>query len=180
MDGYILHLVKNAKEGDKEAYGEIYKIYVKKIYRFIYYLVYDKKLSEDLAQIAFLKAWVSLHSYIPAKGTFQSYLFAIARNQVIDYMRRKKELSLDAVAEPASLDEADKEAIQSGNKELVQFLLRFLDMEEKQLIILRYFEECKFSEIAVSLGKTEGAIRTGLHRILKKLRGKIKKENYGY
>lgn len=175
-----MNLVKKAKEGDKDAYGEVYKIYVKKIYRFIYYMVYERELAEDLTQITFLKAWVSLHSYQPEKGTFQSYLFAIARNQVIDYKRRKKEISLDDIAEPSSFDEVDKELIQSENRNLVNKLLKFLDIEERQLIVLRYFEELKFFEITRILNQKEGAIRVKLHRVLKKLREKVKGVKYGY
>lgn len=180
MDRHILNLVRKAQKGDKEAYGEIYKIFVRKIFRFIYYQVYERELAEDITQITFFKAWVSLHLFIPDKGTLQSYLFAIARNQVIDYKRRKKELYLDEVPEPASLVEADEEIIQSENRELVKFLLNFLDNEERQLISLRYFEEFRFSEISRILDKKEGAVRTSLHRILKKLKGKVKGENYGY
>lgn len=180
MEGNILDLVKKATEGDKDAYGEIYKVYLKNIYRFIYYMVYERELAEDLTQITFLKAWVSLHLYIPQKGTFQSYLFAIARNQVIDFKRRKKELSLEDVAEPASLVGIDEAVIQSENKELVGFLLGFLDSEERQLITLRYFEEFRFSQISRIMDQGEGTVRVKLHRILKKLRGKVKGENYGY
>lgn len=180
MDTTILNLVKKAKEGNKEAYGEIYKIYVKKIYRFIYFMVYDRELAEDLTQITFLKTWVSLGLYNSGKGTFQSYLFAIARNKVIDYKRRKKELSLDNVPEPASPTEVDRELIQKASEGLVAFLLKFLDTEEKQLIILRYFEEFKFSQISSIMGDTQASLRVKLHRILKKLREKVEGKNYGY
>ncbi|MBI2338449.1 RNA polymerase sigma factor [Candidatus Daviesbacteria bacterium] len=180
MDKGLQELIDKSKKGDKDAYGGIYKIYVKKIYRFIYYMVYERELAEDLTQMVFIKTWVSLHSYDETKGTLQSYLFAIARNLAIDYKRRKREISLENIAEPASNHEADEEILREEQRDLVAELFKYLDYEEKQLIIFRYFEELKFIEIADILKQKEGAIRVKLHRILKKLREKIKGGNYGY
>lgn len=170
----IVLLVKKAQGGDKNAFGEIYKIYVRKIYRFIYYLVYDRELAEDLTQIVFLKAWKSLPSFLPEKGTFQAYLYAIARNLVIDYQRRKKELSLDNVDEPASDSDPDGEIVQAERKNAVNKLLATLDDDDKQLVVWRYFEELSFAEIAQIVGEKEGAIRVRLHRIIKKLKERFK------
>lgn len=171
-------LVDKAKGGNKNAFGEIYKIYVKKIYRFIYYLVYDRELAEDLTQLVFLKAWKSLPSFSPERGTLQAYLYTIARNLVIDYQRRKKELPLDKVDEPAATFDIDDRVIQAENKRTVSKLLATLDTEERQLIIWRYFEELKFSEIAQILDQTEGNVRVRVHRILKKLKERTAGEKY--
>ncbi|OGE36441.1 hypothetical protein A3A14_00575 [Candidatus Daviesbacteria bacterium RIFCSPLOWO2_01_FULL_43_38] len=176
MQDNLEKLVYKAKEGDKNAFGEIYKTFVKKIFRFIYYLVYDRELAEDLTQLVFLKAYKSLPSFLPSKGTFQAYLYAIARNQVIDYQRRKKELSLDEVDEPAAIFEIDNEVIQTENKNTVDKLLATLDDDDKQLIIWRYFEELQFAEIAEILNENEGSIRVKMHRLLKKLKERVEKQ----
>ncbi len=167
-------LVKKAKRGDKNSFGELYKIYLKKIYRFIYYLVYDRQLAEDLTQLVFLKAYKSLPSFVPEKGTFQAYLYTVARNLVIDYQRRKKELSLEDVEEPVSTFDIDEEVVREESKDIVRNLLIGLESDERQLIIWRYFEELEFSEIAQILNEKEGAVRVRLHRLLKKLKERLK------
>ena len=173
-------LINRAKRGDKDAFGKIYEIFVKKIYRFIYYMVYDRELAEDLTQLVFLKAWRSLPSYLPTKGTCEAYIYAIASHQVIEYQRRKKELSLDQIEEPALSFDIDDPIIQEENKGTVRNLLSTIGSDERQLIIWRYFEELQFTEIAQILNEKEGAIRVRLHRLLKKLREKMEKKQNGY
>lgn len=165
-------LVEEAKKGNKEAFGEIYRLFLSRIYRFIYYLVYDEPLAEDLTQETFIKAWKALPGFSSKKGTIQAYLFAIARNLVIDNQRKKKEVALtDEAAENIEITENLEENIaQNENKELVGRALSVLEPDEKQIVILRYFEEMHFTEISKIVGKKEGAIRVQMHRLLSKLK----------
>ena len=186
MKGYIIcgvynnleQLIKEAKEGNKDAFGKLYEHFRKRIFRYIYYLTYDRDLGEDFTQLTFLKAWVALPNFSSRKGTLQAYLYSIARNLVIDYKRRRKEVSLENIAEPAYTTDFEDKLIKEDNVKIVHRLLAELDGEEKQLVIFRYFEELHFGEIASILHKKEGAIRVRLHRILQKLKGRIKKNGY--
>lgn len=174
MSDSLEKAVEKAKGGDKDAFGEIYEEFRKRIFRYTYYLLYDRDLAEDLTQLTFLKAWLALPHFSSGKGTFQAYLYAIARNLVIDYQRRKKEVSLEDVAEPSYEVDFENALIKEDNVKMVQRLLTGLDGEEKQLVILRYFEQMRFGEIAHILGKKEGAVRVRLHRVLQKLRERVK------
>lgn len=169
-------LIHGAKNGNREAYGEIYKLYVKRIYRYIYFLVYDKALAEDLTQNTFIKAWKSFPSFSIEKGTLQAYLFKIAKNNVIDYQRKKKEVSLSYFDDifPSEEDLVEK-VTRIQNTELIKNVLLKLGKEEKQIIVLRYFEELPFEDIAKVLGRKEGGIRVQVHRVLKKLKEEIEK-----
>ena len=170
--------VKKSIAGDKEAFGELYRIFLNKIYRFVYYLVGDEFSAEDITQNTFLKAWKSLADFSISRGTFQSYLYTIARNLVIDSQRKKKTYSLDGIEE--TLESADDPVIEVWKGEVsekVHRALADLDADDQQIIILRFFEEMHFDEISKVVGKEPGAIRVKVHRLMgilkQKLGGKV-------
>src|SRR5512146_3507751 len=89
------YLVKLAQAGDGEAFSQLYEAYFDRVYRFIFFRVADDLMAEDLASQVFLKAWENLDHYRP-RGPFLAWLYAIARNAVIDtYRTRKQTVSLD-------------------------------------------------------------------------------------
>lgn len=171
-DGYE-HLVRKAKKGDKDAFGDLYKLFLNRIYRFVYYLVGgDEFLAEDITQSTFLKAWNWLPKFSLSRGTFQSFLFTVARNTVIDNQRKKKEFSLEIQDSDVLRSNEDLEEIVSKVEEAqeVQKALSQLSTFDRQIVILRYFEELSFREISQVVNKREGAIRVRVHRILGQLR----------
>ncbi len=170
-------LVEAAKKGDKDAFGEIYRLFLSRIYRFVYYLVYDESLAEDITQDTFIKAWKAMPGFSLKKGTIQAYLFTIARNLVIDNQRKKKEISLEAVVvDFEGSDNLEKSYIDSEERGMVRKALTCLDGAEKQMVILRYFEEFSYAEIARVVGKNEGTIRVKVHRTLGKLKDYIQRK----
>lgn len=174
MSEDVKALVLRAQAGNKEAFGEIYKIFFPKIYRFIYFSVRNKEISEDLSQSTFLRIWKAIGSYSDKKGSFQSYLFAIARNLIIDWQRKKKEISLEWIDIPQDSDGPLEEIQKNEIKESVWKAMSSIESEERHLVILRYFEELSYKEIGRIVGKNEGAVRVRLHRILKILKQEIK------
>ncbi|OGE33956.1 hypothetical protein A3J19_00740 [Candidatus Daviesbacteria bacterium RIFCSPLOWO2_02_FULL_41_8] len=180
MDQEVSDLVHQARKGSKEAYGKLYTLNLKKIYRFIYYMVYDIKLAEDLTQDTFFKVWKSLSKYQEEKGTFTSYLFTVAHNLVIDYSRRKKEFRLDPeIAEAiASGEDIEDQMIRKERQEQVQYALAKLDGPDRQIVMLRFFEELPTREIAKIMDKKDGAIRVALYRALEKLKKILKGAKY--
>lgn len=175
----IMALVLKAQGGDKEAFGKIYKFYLKKIYRFAYYMIQNHELAEDITQNTFIKVWRALPLFsLRENGTFQAYLFKIARNLAIDYQRKKKEVSLEVIADVIPSNENLEDIVsRKEEKNMVNKALSSLDKAEKQIVVLRYFEDMSYEEISKVVGKNEGAIRVQLHRILKKLKKEIK--DYG-
>lgn len=168
--------VKKAIAGDKIAFGELYKIFLNKIYRFVYYLVGDEFVAEDITQNTFLKAWNGLSGFSMDRGTFQSYLFTIARNLVIDTQRKKKSYSLEGgYGKDVETGENFIENVwkDETNKKVHQALTDLSEFD-RQLVILRFFEEMRFDEIAEIVGKESGTVRVKIHRILEKLKGQLK------
>lgn len=169
MEKSLSELIDQAKSGNKEAFGQIYKLFLQRIYRYIRYQVSNSEEAEDLTQTTFLKVWKSLGSFTEKGGSFQAYLFTIARNLIIDFWRKKKEVSLDKI-EVETNEDILGEVIRKQEKERTWLALSKLDDFDRQIIILRYFEDLSFIEISSILNKKEVAIRVRTHRILKKLK----------
>lgn len=172
------NLIKKAIEGDKEAFSLLYSHYQPQIYRFIYIKVSKKTEAEDLCHQVFLKAWQNIEGFRYQRLPLSSWLYRIARNQVIDSYRTKKdELKLEEIKEvitdnPGIEKEIDlKEEIKKIKKAIEQ-----LKPEQQDVIIMRYIEELSPKEIALALNKTPTAIRIIQHRALKNLRQILEKE----
>ena len=164
-------VIQKAQKGDKDAYGQIYNIFYRRIYRYCKFNAKSAQIAQDICQETFLKAWKALPSFRERGGSLQAYLFKIARNLIIDFSRKKKEESLNNYqqieADGKSLeDEIDKSA--SLNK--IRNALAGLKEDERQIIILRYFEDMTQLEVAKVIGIKEGNLRVKTHRILKKLK----------
>jgi RNA polymerase sigma-70 factor (ECF subfamily) len=169
-------LFARAKKGEEAAFGEIYNLFFKKIYRFIFFRVGHKEVAEDLAEEVFLKAFSKIVS-INEVGAFEGWLYQIARNLVIDYYRQKK--SVVALEEIENTLEYETNVIDVVNlreqQKIFLKLLKELGAEQQVVIKLKFLEELENSEIAELLGKNEGAVRVIQHRAIVKLQELIKK-----
>lgn len=171
---FLKRLIKRAKNGDQDAFGEIYTLFLKQIFRYIYFSTRNYELAQDLTQNTFFKAWRALPSISISRGSFRAFLFTIARNLIIDWTRRKKELPLETIENFPSFEDPEEDVVRKEVREIVLQALSKLTEDERQLITLRFFEELEYGEIAKVVGKREGAVRVSTHRILKKLKKYIK------
>jgi len=169
-------LLEKAKKGDKEAFGFLYKEYFNKIYRYCRANMYQEELASDVAQETFLRAWKSLPGFTQTEnGTFQSYLFTIARNLIVDLSRKQRDIPLETLEEKAANDNVEEGYDRKEKNLTVKRALSLLNELDRQIIILRYFEELKYEDVAWLLGINAGALRVRTSRILKKLYNIIKK-----
>jgi RNA polymerase sigma-70 factor, ECF subfamily len=170
-------LVEQAKSGDAEAFGQLYDAYVDRVYRFIFFRVSDEPAAEDLTSQVFLKAWQNLGRYRP-KGPILAWLYTIARNTVIDHYRTFKEtVSLDEAGPIAVQDDKldDRVDFQAEMKSL-QESLKYLTEEQQEVIILKFIDELDTEKIALTMGKSEGAVRALQMRALQALAKVMKKD----
>lgn len=171
-------LVARAQNGDKDAFGEIYKLYLKEIFRYAYFSLRNYELAQDITQVTFFKAWRALPSFSLSRASFRTFLFAIARNLIIDEVRRKKEISLEQIADMPASEDPQEEIQKNELKQVIQNALGILKDTERQLIVLRFFEGFKFKEMAKILKKKEGAVRVSTHRVLQQMRQYLRNQNY--
>ena len=172
-----LKLINRALEtGDPTAYNELMKLYRDPLYFMLYEKVGDQELAKDLTIESLGKAFKKLHLYVP-NYVFSTWLFTVARNHCIDYLRKNKlpTVSIDKMM----LDEDGKRT----NFDLIYDMLNpEQEMEKKQriailrqivdqlkpkyraLVKLRYFKEMTYDEIATTLDIPIGTVKAQLHR----------------
>lgn len=166
----LTNLIQKAKKQEKDAFGKIYEIFYRRIFRFCKFNTRSSEIAQDICQETFIKAWKSLPSFKERGGSLQAYIFKIARNLIIDAKRKKKEERLPKYQEIETNDNLDEKITREENASKVQKALDKLDDLEKQIIILHYFEDMTGREIAQIVGIKEGNLRVKTHRALKKLK----------
>lgn len=167
----LADIVLRAKKGDKKAFEILYNEYHPKLYRYCMINIYKSELAQDLCQEAFIRAWKALPKFTLEKGgTFQAYLFRIARNLIIDLSRKKKEFSLAEYIEIETHENYEEQIDKADEIKKMKLALAKLEDIDRQIIILRYFEEMGHSEVAKIIGINEGALRVRTIRLLKKLK----------
>jgi len=167
---------KAIKDKDQQAFAQLMERYRKPVYHMILKMVRNVDDAEDLTIEAFAKAFKNLHRF-KKDYTFSTWLFRIATNNCIDFIRKKRlqTMSLDSsykddAGEPVSIDVEDKnlnpqeEAIKSQKIELIQMFVTKLPAKYQRLVRLRYFEELSYDEIASELEAPLGTVKAQLHR----------------
>jgi RNA polymerase sigma-70 factor, ECF subfamily len=169
-------LIQKAQQGDKEAFGALYKQYYRKIFRYCKINLYKDAIAEDVCQETFVRAWKALPKFtITQDGTFQAFLFRIARNLLIDLGRKKKEYSLKEYEHVETDEDFAADVDRQTTIEQVKVALAKLKDKDRQILILRYFEEMSHTEVAAIIGIKEGALRVRTIRLLQKLKELLKK-----
>lgn len=167
---------KAVKDKDQQAYAALMKRYKKAVYFMILKMIRDTDDAEDLTMEAFAKAFKNLHKF-KKDYTFSTWLFRIATNNAIDFIRKKKlkTMSLnntltDDGGNSVNIDVEDDdnnpqdEYIKSQRIEMVRIFVDKLPAKYRKLVKLRYFDELSYDEIAVELGKPLGTVKAQLHR----------------
>lgn len=177
MDG-LSSLITRAKEGDKDAFGQIYNLFYRRIFRYCQFNLTGQRSEEaqDLCQETFFRAYKSLSAFSERKGgSFQAYLFRIARNLIIDSSRKKKDVPLQEYSSVEYESDLDEQIDKKRQNQKLKEALNKLPEVERQIVILRYFEEMTTAETAKVIGLREGALRVRSHRVLKKLKELMEK-----
>lgn len=166
-------LIKRAIRGEASAFGSLYDYYQPKIYRFVLIKVSRREEAEDLTHQVFLSAWQNIESYKNLGFPFSSWLYRIARNQIVDHYRtRKNEISLEG-ADPEYFVATTSLQIDTAEKmevARVRSAIQKLKPEYQDVIIMRFVEDIPVRETAIALEKSEGAIKLLQHRAIKELR----------
>jgi RNA polymerase sigma-70 factor (ECF subfamily) len=174
-DAAIERFVAEARSGDEWAFGMIFSHYHEPVYRFIASRVHRPSDAEDLTQLVFVKALEALPRYESRGVPFGGWLFRLARNTVIDFVRTRHEhAELEAVAERAHGDAGpDEIALIRQELDAVSTALRTLTDEQREAIALRFFAGLSAREAAEAMGKQEGTVRGLQFRAIAALRRQL-------
>ena len=178
-------VVVRARDGEEAAYRELVRRYERPVFSLIYRMVRDREIAEDLSQETFIKVLNALASYRP-EFKFSSWVFKIANNAAIDYLRRREldTLSLEGSPHADTPEKIEATALQIGeraesaldavaNRELggeIERAIAALRPEYRSCILLRHVEGRPYEEIAEILNLPLGTVKTYIHRARNELR----------
>lgn len=168
-------LVIQAKDGDQNAYALLLSRYWDSIYFMLLKMVHNKDDAEDLTIEAFGKAFKNLAHYEP-EFAFSTWLFKIANNNAIDFIRRQKGKSVpienpgndrdeeSPLQLPSDLLDPEEELIRKQKAILMKSVVDQLKPRYSRLVILRYYQEYSYEEIAKELNLPLGTVKAQLFR----------------
>lgn len=172
-----LILVERAKNHDQKAYDLLMERYKNSVYHLIYKMIRNQDDAEDLTIEAFAKAFINIHRYNP-EFAFSTWLFRIATNNCIDFIRKKK-LDTTSINEDINANNSDSFLslqIKDSNLNPQESLIRIQKIELMRMIVLnlpdkyqilvklRYFKEYAYEEISQELNLPLGTVKAQLHR----------------
>lgn len=168
-------LITSALKGNQTAYERLMKKYHDQIANLIFRIIHQREQVEDLTQEVFIKAFGSLRHFDDTYA-FSTWLYKIATNSSIDYLRKKK-LSTFSINKPIHMEESetvyelpdsryepDKHIIQKQRAVLLQEAIEMLPEKYRRVIILRHSEERDYSEIAKILNLPIGTVKAHIFR----------------
>lgn len=164
-------LVRETQQGNSQAFARLYDSYAQRIHDFIYHKTFQRETTRDLTQTVFLKAIEGIDRLDDRTGSFCAWLFAIARNTVVDHYRtRHPSLALEDVWDLAADHDVPLDAQNRERYEILHDCLHQLKAEQRELLILRIWQDLPFAEIARLQGISEGSCKMAFHRLIKQLR----------
>lgn len=160
-------ILESVQKGDKEAYGLIVKRYMHAAYYIALGFVHNQQDALDVSQDAFIKAFRKIKMF-DTHMPFFPWFYRLMKNLCIDHLKRKRRMSEVPLEDAKVLDEARddremKEALWKG--------IRELPFDQREVIILRYFRQMSYAEIAELIGRPIGTVMSSLYYAKKKLKG---------
>lgn len=171
-------IIALARTGDPDAWGQIYRRFSGPVYGFFLHQVRDQQVAEDLTAGVFVEAIQAAARFSGSLAALRSWLFRIARNDLIDYWRHARRVQSEAIedvddadlARAIPVDDPADTAISSVDRSQLLASVRRLSPEQRQVVLLRLSGDLTSSEIARVMGKSEGAIKALQYRALAVLR----------
>ncbi|WP_010099564.1 RNA polymerase sigma factor SigW [Ornithinibacillus scapharcae] len=185
MELIIRDKIKQVKKGDQAAFEDIVLFYQDKIYQHCNRMLGNAHEAEEIAQEAFIRAYINIHSY-DERRKFSTWLYRIATNLTIDRLRKRKpDYYLDAevkgtegldmysqLAAEDKLPEDELEELELQN--YIQKQIAELPPKYRSIIMLRYLEDFSLQEISEILDIPIGTVKTRVHRGREALRKKLR------
>lgn len=174
-------LVQAYINGNNHAFDILLDRYQNKLFSYIYFLVRDKDLADDVFQETFVKAIVMMQQkrYV-FSGKFSSWIMRIAHNYVIDLFRQEKKMNVSSIESGESSINVEKNMIEDNvesvivcqqTREEVKRMIEMLPQAQREIVYMRYYQELSFKEIAdildISINTALGRMRYALMNLRK-------------
>lgn len=156
-------LVDLAKEGDAEAFGQLYDHYIQGVFRFVYYRVGSRPLAEDLTSETFARGLRSIQRFNWQGKDFGAWLTTIARNLVADHFkssRSRLEVVTDVIPEnKTTVPSPEEDVLSLISNELLYEAVNQLPKEQRDCVLMRFIQGLSIAQTAAALGRSEGAVK---------------------
>jgi RNA polymerase sigma-70 factor (ECF subfamily) len=175
---HVRELVARGQQGDRVALEELYLIHFDRIYGYLQVTVGNRHDAEDLTTQTFLRMLESIDRFRWQSAPFSAWLFRIAHNLAIDHFRSSTRWQpQEEVPEPQPDESTSAEAgaLQSIGRSSLRELIEGLSPDQQQVLTLKFVFNFANGEVAIILGKSEGAIKSLQHRALVSLEKQIEK-----
>ncbi len=159
---------------DSHQFASLYDAHVRDIYKYLYYRTQHRETAEDLTSHVFMKALDKFDSYDASRGTFIAWAYRIARNALIDHYRSTRStLDIEDVWDLQSDADVARDAEARERVEKLQPYLKALSKDQRELLLLRLWDDLSYAEISKMIGKSEDACKMAFSRTLAKLRKEV-------
>ena len=168
MNNLEPEVLNQVHQGNQEAFTQLVEAYQKPVYNLCYRMLGDSDEAEDASQETFLRGYKNLKHY-DAKRPFTTWLLSIAAHHCIDQLRKRRMvvISMDSTPylEPQDgLPGPEASFYLQEDQKRVQALLKTLNPHDRAAVIMYYWYDFSYDEIARSLSLTSGAVKSRLHR----------------
>ena len=166
--------LEQARSGDKAAFGYLVEAYMRPVFNLTYRMLGEASEAEDAAQESFLRAYSRLDQYNP-DHKFSTWLFSIANHHCIDRLRKRRAIFVSIDDNPVlqnlegDMPLPESSALSMERSVEVQRLLNRMDPDYRTPLILRYWEEYSYDEIAETMDLSVSAVKSRLFRARKQM-----------
>jgi len=167
-----MDLIQQSQTGDKDAFFALFHKYKNLVFRTAYLILGNTNQAEDALQEIFIRVHKSLYTFQPSKGAFTTWLYRITVNHCLNRLRKRKFLtiSLDEIPSSSLPDHSLSPERQLMKDETVQQALDQLSDKLRVVVIMRYYWDLPYAEIAQVLDIALGTVKTRLSAAHKSLR----------
>ncbi len=169
--------------GDEDSLVALIEEYKGGLMLYLTGLVGDIGTAEELTEDTFVKLGIKKPKYLPHKASFKTWLYTIARNVAMDYLRKQKrraEISLDEMGDLAEVTLLEQTVIRNEDKIVLHRALRQLEREHRQILWLIYFEEFDYQQVSRIIGRSLRGTQGLAYRARKALAKQLEKEGFVY
>ena len=159
--------------GDMAAFEAFFREYEKAVFRNAYLITGSREDADDVLQDVFTSVWKSRHTFDPAKGKVSTWLHRITVNECL--RKRRKDRPAMIRVDPEDIERTGQPQANAGNEdfEALKEAMDTIDARQRAVLVLRYFNDLSYEEIAQSLGVPLGTVKSRINHALRNLRDEL-------
>jgi RNA polymerase sigma factor (sigma-70 family) len=167
-------IMLKVKAGDLDRMGLLFERYHRALYNFLYQMTGQREGSEDMVQTVFYRMLKYRHTFT-GSGEFKTWMYHLSRNVIKDHLKKNRQTSREYDVTEweeriAAGTAADGPIQKKQELKLLQTAMAKLNQESREILILSRFQDLKYSEIAMIMDISEGAVKVRIHRAMNQLK----------